>query len=312
MPAADVKPIYILHGSDGFLLEKHRRDVLAAAVGDADPALAVSAFDGEATTSDVLDALRTVPFLTDRRIIVVRDADAFIGRSRQALEAYAARPCETGVLILVVSSLRSQGKFEKRVAEIGRVIDCTPRKRDLPAQVRSAAKRRGKDIDRQAAAALVEWIGPDLLALGNELDKLASYTGDRERITLDDLTAVVRPKEDAEDFALSNAITAGDIPAALRALDRALTARGEEFRVLGNIGWHLRRLRQAQLSRLAGRGLGLRLPPDVARRLNGLLERRSLHRIEADFRRLLRTDLGMKSGLEARAALQGLVVELCL
>src|SRR5215470_11916164 len=103
--AAKVKPqpVYVLHGDEDFL----KRQVLAAlrprVVGPDDDGFAVSTHPGDkATFAAVQDELRTVPFLSPGRLVVVDNADPFVTRFRAALEKYVAAPASTGVLVLDV------------------------------------------------------------------------------------------------------------------------------------------------------------------------------------------------------------------
>ena len=83
MSERDVKPVYVLHGSDTFLRDTHRAEIIGQAVGDADSQLCVCSFDATAELAEVLDELRTVPFLAPLRIAVVTDAD-WLEKSVQA------------------------------------------------------------------------------------------------------------------------------------------------------------------------------------------------------------------------------------
>jgi len=79
-------PVYVLRGTDPFLLEKGRAAVRDRTIGDADPGLAVAEFDGpEAQAAEVLDALRTLPFLAERRLVILREADDFLNKTTRPL-----------------------------------------------------------------------------------------------------------------------------------------------------------------------------------------------------------------------------------
>lgn len=310
------KPVYVFHGDDAFLRDAAREEILSALLGEADPQLCVASFDATAELADVLDELRTIPFLAPHRVVIVRDADAFIAAFREELEKYLQSPSPTASLILMVSSWPKGTRLYKVVDKVGRVLDCSVSgKGDLGPFIRQAAQRRGKKIAPDAAELLAQWIGEDLAALDGEVEKLSLYAGEREVIEGGDVAAVVTATTGPADFALTNALTAGDARAALEALGGMLTRRGEEFKVLGQIGWHLRKVLRAQQLIAAGES------PEAAlsacrvfygkREFLNLLRRRAGEAVRQDFRRMIRADLGMKSGVDASAALQRLVVELC-
>lgn len=329
------KPVYVLSGKDDFLRRQHRRAIIEEVAGGGKPSgdgtargagdLAVSEFEGSAELSAVLDEARTLPLLAARRVVIVADADRFVRAHAKPLLAYMESPATAGVLMLIVNdwppkhggkgSAEAEGeqpaslyaqqdeppkkeldallkKLVEAVAKVGRLIDCTsPEQRDLPARVVKLAAERGKRIRPDAVAELVACIGNNLSGLDSEIEKLSLYVGERAEIVKDDVEAVAYVSAGPKIFALSDAVAAGKTKEALEALDALLLKRGDEFPLLGLIASRLR-------MRLAGREWGSprRLP---ARRTG------------QDFRKVLRADLAMKSGADAKAVMQWLVAALC-
>ncbi len=315
-PEVATKPIFVLLGQDAYLLDAARREVISSVLGEADPQTHLSQYDGTVELATVLDELRTLPFLAGRRVVMISPADDFVSANREVLERYLQSPSPHSVLVLEVASWNARARLGKLVARVGRIIDCTvPDTGSLARWIADAAGRRGKKIDRQAAELLEEWVGRDYALLDAEIEKLSLHAGSRQTLTAEDVSAVSSATAGPEAFALANALTTGDARAALEALGGMLTARGDEFRVLGLIGWHLRRVLAAAEKVRAGtpppKALPGYLPPGPKQALLELIQRRSPASLAGDLRRLLRADLAMKSGANPQAALQELVVSLC-
>ena len=312
---ATVKPVYVLHGEDAFLRDVHRQEIIQLAIGDADTQMCLRTFDATAELADVLDELRTLPFLAPRRVVVVLDADAFVSRHRAALEDFLQSPPDTASLLLIVSSWPSTTRLYKLVGKIGEAVNCRAPHRGLGQWVNRSAQKRGKKIAHDAADLLVEWLGNDLASLDREVEKLALFAGDRHTITAEDVCSLVTSGSGTDPFALTNALVRGEAKVALKALDGMLTSRGEEFRVMGMIASHLRRVLSAQQLAAAGKdpasALNPRMPYHAKNAFLAMLQRRPLRVLEGDFRRLIRADLGLKSGLNPTATLQELIVALC-
>src|SRR3954462_13886751 len=99
------QPVYVLAGDEDFLKRRARDAIPGLALGDADPAFAVSAYPGDKLDfSTVRNDLDTLPFLSPVRIVVVENADPFVTAHRPALEKYAAKSSAAGILILDVTS----------------------------------------------------------------------------------------------------------------------------------------------------------------------------------------------------------------
>ena len=93
-----------------------------------------------------------------------------------------------------------------------------------------------------------------------------------------------------------------------------LQTRGDEFKTLGMISWHLRRALLAKELLAAGRPQREavpRMPPPQRNAFLAMLDRRPAAAFHRDFRLLIRADLAMKSGTDPASALQQLVVGLC-
>ena len=315
MAEATVKPVYILHGGDAFLCDAHRREIISQVIGDADPQVSVVSFDATAELADVLDELRTIPFLSPRRAVIVREADAFVSAHREALEKYLNSPSANSVLVLVVTSWPATTRLYKLVAKIGEVRSCAAVEgANLAKWLAAAAARRGKKLDANAAELLAQWMGNDLAALDQEIEKLSLYVGERGTIKLPDISAVVTAIAGPVAFALTNAITNADTPGAMKALAKMLTRRGNEFAALGSIAWHLRRAMSAQEAICSGTAPANAIPRMPYQQQNAflaMLKRRRLEALRKDLRRLIQTDLAMKSGAPAVGVMQTLVVQLC-
>jgi len=316
MVPADPKPVYVLYGTDEFLQAENRRSVISRIVGSGDPQTCVASFDSTAELSDVLDELRTAPFLGSRRAVVVTDADEFVSEYRGQLEKYLCSPSGTSSLVLSVSSWAKNTRLYRVVAKIGEVIECNgPDPKDAIRYLRELTARRGKKIDPQAVGLMLQWCGDDVGTLDSEIEKLSLYIGERKEITPEDVSRLVTATAGPKAFALTNAITAADTSAALEALSGSITRRGEEFKVLGMIAWHLRRAMRVHQE--MARGAAGEEACRSARVFGGqreflqMIRRRPLRQLRDDFQRLLATDLAMKTGTEPIAAMQQLIVNLC-
>lgn len=311
MSGTAAKPIYILHGEDTFLRDVHHREILAHALEGADPQTCLNTYDASVELAEVLDELRTLPFLAPRRVVIIRDADAFISKYRGQLEDYLQSPPQTATLVLMVSSWPKTTRLFKLVAKVGQVYDCGKPQRGVEQWVANSMGKRGKKIARDAVDLLIAWIGNDLGILDGEIEKLSIYVSSRDTILAEDVSTLVTATAGAGMFALTNAITEGNTASALKALDGMLTTRGEEFRVLGIIAAHLRKALRAQQAVASGKSPDLRMPYSAKNAFLAMLKRRDLNTMQKDFRKLIRADLGMKSGLKASSALQELIVGLC-
>ena len=272
----------------------------------------------EAAIADVLDELRTLPFLADRRVVLIKDADKFISANRETLEKYFDEPSPTGVFILTVQTWAGNTRLAKKLAKVGRLIKVSDIARGrLGSYVADYARReQSKDFGPGAAQLLVELVGDEPGRLCSEADKLAVYIGDKKNITSDDVEKLIGHNRMFGAFAVIDAVTDGNVGAAVERLRNMFaTDRQSEFRVVGAFCYHFRRLFKARalLDEGAGRN-------QIARQL-GLwgnvdgffrqLSRISLEGIGDVLAQLARIDYLVKTGqTDVKIALEQLVLSL--
>src|SRR5688500_461769 len=114
-------PVYALVGEDAFLQLQKLRAILKQLPADAQRV----DVDGErAELADVLDELRSFAMFGGAKLVVVRDADAFITRFRSQLEDYVAKPSDSGTLVLRLKALDKRHNIAKGIAKTGKIEDC--------------------------------------------------------------------------------------------------------------------------------------------------------------------------------------------
>jgi DNA polymerase III delta subunit len=201
-----VKPVYALVGADSLLQQEAIAQIIAQFPRDVQRA----DVDGEsATLSDVLDELRSFAMFGASKLLVVRNADEFISRFRNAMEDYAAAPSDSATLILRLGSLPSNQRIYKAIKKTGEIIDCNAPK-ELAGWAIARAKNNHKiNLAPEAARLLADLIGDDLGRMDNELAKLA-LTSKSGRIGADDVANSVAFQRERQMWDLTNALAAGN------------------------------------------------------------------------------------------------------
>jgi DNA polymerase-3 subunit delta len=315
-----VKAIYAVHGDDAYLRAGALDGIARAALGDDPDDLAVRRFAGEsASLADVLDEVRTLPFLARRRVVIVDNGDPFVTAHRRELEGYAEMPATSGTLVLSVRTWSMATRLAKQVEKVGLSIDCkSPAERELPRWLGQLAKSvHGRKLEDDAAQLLVELVGPEVGLLAAELEKLATYVGDRKAIGREDVARMVGAGRVETIWKLLDAATTGSGAKALDDLDRLVAAGEHPVGLLAAMGSSLRKVHHAGQLRRARRDLR------EACREAGLhpgavdqVQRQHAHlgpsRVDALPAMLLRADLDLKgsSALPPRVVLERLIMEL--
>jgi len=266
----------------------------------------------------VLDELRTAPFLTERRVVVVKGADDFVSENRQLLEKYFDKPCPTGVLVLTVTSWDARTKLAKKLPKVGKLISVTqPKPWQLPARLTEYTRdAHGKNLTKDAAKLIIELTGDNLPRLYSEIDKLATFADTEKVIHVRHIESLIGHNRIFGVFSVIDACLGGNVA---RAVDRLRNMFAEDrtaqFSVVGAFAFHFRRMFNAKV--LLEKGVR---PAEIADRLRiwgnkdsffAQLRKMTLKQIGDNLQQLAATDYAIKTGrTKAEVAVEQLVLKL--
>jgi DNA polymerase-3 subunit delta len=242
------RPIYALFGDDSFLKAESRRAILRALLDGDDDGPAVSRVVGaQVELADVLDDVRTLPFLSPSRVVVVEGADSFVTAHRRELEAYTEHPSGTGVLLLDVTAWTSTTRLARQVERVGLAVDCkAPAERELPRVLKSLAESRHQaKLTDEAVRLLLELVGPELGVLASELEKLGTAVASTGVIESADIARNVRAGRIETIWKVLDAATLGDGAQAITLLDRLIDSGEHPVGLLAAMTANLRKLHHA-------------------------------------------------------------------
>jgi DNA polymerase-3 subunit delta len=243
--------VYIIAGKEEPLVNAQCGELLDELLEPSQRATGLFSPDpAEVTVTDCLDELRTAPFLTEKRVVVLKKADDFISNNRQMLEKYFDAPCPTGRLIMTVKSWDSRTKLAKKLKSVGKLINVTqPKRWQLPPRLIEYTKdAHGKNLPRDAAELLVELTGEELPRLYSEIDKLSVYADKDKTITQKHIESLIGYNRLFNAFAVIDAIIAGQTGTAVQRL-RGMFAddKSSEYTVIGAFAYHFRRMFNAKV-----------------------------------------------------------------
>src|SRR3954471_2811397 len=301
--AGETDPIYLLQGEDD--IEKaglaHEFEEL---VEEGLRAFNVERIHtGDITNGDKLaaavaslaTAVRTLPMMAPRRIVIVLQAQALLVPKRESdvatraleeLEELLNSPDPQTTLVLVAGTLDKRSRMYKLLSRQATMVECGVLESldDAARWVANRVAAAQMKIEPAGARLLAERCGTDVKRLRNDVDRLLLYALGQKTISADDVREIAGPAALQDDWAMTNAIEAGDGRTALKQLALMLDAGAAPEQILGQLGWLVR----------------TKFPVQVP-----ALLRPAVHA-------LFRTDLDLKTSAgEPRVLLERLIVELC-
>lgn len=317
--------VYLLHGEDEYGMSQF---VLAMQEKLGDPSTAemnMTRLAGSYGLDEVRGAAQAMPFLADRRVVVLEDLGRKFKR-KEDQEKFTAL-CEdlpqTTALVLVESKTLKESnwlvKWAKAAGDKAYIRAYTvPKGPQLAKWVQAYTKEQGGEIDFQAASLLAETCGDEPRAAALEVEKLLAYVNYARPVDVADVDELAAfGGKQGDFFQLIDSLAAGDGRKAMDMLKRLLDEQ-DALPLFFSLVGHFRLLLQTREVYEKGGVEGtvaseLGIHPYRAKKLYAQAKTLSLGSLEHIYRRLQDYDYQIKTGqIEGELALETLVAGLTI
>lgn len=247
LKSGEFNNIYLLYGEEGYL-KKQYRDKIATALADKDDNMNYNYYEGnKISVGEVLDLGDTMPFFSERRVLVIENSGWFKKAPEDIEKRIEAFP-DTTYIIFVENEIDKRNRLYKFVSKAGYASEMkTPTASMLEKWVTKICKEEGKKIEKPTIHFLVSHMGADMMMLKNELDKLIGYCYDRNEITVEDVKAVCISQAVDKLYNMIDAISIKDQKKALVLYHDLLVLREPAMRILFNLTNHFRALMELSM-----------------------------------------------------------------
>ena len=245
------QPIVLVCGPDAGLVHERAEKLVNAAVDDPKDPFALVRMEGDTLASEpsrLVEEAHTIPLFGGRRAVWVKSGSRPFAA---AVEAVVASPPVDCRIVIEAGDLKRNAPLRVicEKAKCAVVLPCYPdTERDLARLIDDEMRAAGLSIAPDAREALIPLIGGDRQASRSELRKLALYVYGHDRITLDDVMAVVT---DAASLGLDDVVDAafgGNAAETESQFSRAVAAGTSSGTILS---WAVRHVTQMHKARLA-------------------------------------------------------------
>jgi DNA polymerase-3 subunit delta len=322
-------PAILLLGAEPYLRDICRAQLIEQYVAEAARTWAVSRFSAERGDIEAaLDQAQTLPMLSPQQVVFLENTEAieeFADKKREdaveLLESYLADPAPFTVLVLEAAQLDQRMKLSKLLVEKSLVVtvglgdDPNQRNAAVIALARSLAKEQGVEFEKGAAEDLAECVSADLQRLKTEIEKLATFAGERKTILLEDVASMVISERTTTVWEMADMIASRQGKRALDFLDRLLRSGEEPIFLLGGLLFMYRKLVEASEVKGVVNGWqaarALQMAPEKAESAVRNARKISKPRLLAGMRAFQLADNRLKGGSEdPRAVMEFLIAEL--
>lgn len=323
--------LHILYGTDDFSISE-ALELLKSQAGPQDVLDAnLSRVQASASTLQQVQALcSTVPFLADRRLVIVEGLLSLFdgrrssrrGRSTQdsasewlALADFVPAMPPTTDLVLLDGAVNRGNSLLARLSPLGQAREYPAlRGSRLTDWIRDRANAAGCEISREGVRLLSELVGGNLWTLSSEIEKLSLYCNGR-RAEAEDIRLLVPFANEVNVFNAVDAVMERRFPDALRSMRRLMDGGATGTYIVAMVARQVRLLlltKELESSGVPQPQMGSRLGVTsewVLGKLREQARRYSATSLEALHRGLLETDLAVKTGRIAEGSVAEYLVQ---
>ena len=190
LKSENYKHVYLFTGEEIYLRNQYKKKLQDALISPEDT-VNLNYYQGKGiSVQELIDQGETMPFFSERRLLVVEDSGFFKSASLELAE-YLENIPETTYFLFVENEVDKRGRLYKTVKKYGSVVEFSRQTEDMLMRwILGILKKEQKNITRSTMELFLEKTGTDMNQIGMELEKLLSYTMGREVITAEDVEAI--------------------------------------------------------------------------------------------------------------------------
>lgn len=211
--AGNLKPVYILYGEQSYYIDELVKLFSNLLTEEEKEFNLYTLFGAETDMNEAIVVCRRYPFMADRQVVIVKEAQAADAHNLDKLAAYIKAPSPTTVLVIAFRDDKTKGaKMIAAAKQAGMAFFQSKKVYDnqLPVLIKSYFGARGLNVQDKAAQMLFDNVGSNLSKLYNELDKLIGILGPGATVTPEAVEQHVGVSKDYNVFELVDALAARD------------------------------------------------------------------------------------------------------
>lgn len=209
---------YLLMGEESYFIDKIVDYITENVVDEADREFSQMIYYGrESNVSSVMASLVSYPMLSDKNVVIVKEAQSLKGIEQ--LQHYFKQPLPTTIFVLCYKggNLDKRSALYKKISQDGVVFESVPaRDYEIGDWINELIIGKGKRIEPVALNMLVDHLGTSLSKIDNEIDKLITrIDASVQTITPAHIEENIGISKEFNNFELTKALSLGDKKKAL-------------------------------------------------------------------------------------------------
>lgn len=244
---------YLFFGEETYLIKEYEATLRKAILPDGTEMMNEDSFEEKrATAAAIMDAAETLPFLNDKRLVIVRNSAFFQKNGRkeegEKLKTFLADLPETVCLLFLEEKVEKNNALYKAVVKNGQAVEFKKQaEKDLATWIKKRCKENGISIGEGVLNLFLQTVNHDMENIDGELQKLMAYKGEDTEILAEDIRAVCTVSLEARVFELIKAVAERHPEKAVQIYRTLLSMKESPYMVLSLITRQFRLILETML-----------------------------------------------------------------
>lgn len=206
-------PVYFLHGEEGYFTDALAKEFENILPDDEKDFNQYVLYAPEVDPAQVIDLCHRMPMMSERQVVILKEAQAIRADKLVKLAPYFANPVDTTILVVCHRGAKAKGKeLMAALKQGGAVVLDSPKIRDynLAAFIGEYVRQKGLSAEQKALEMMCDFVGSDLSRLYNEIDKLSDLLPPNAAITPEVIERNIGISKEYNSYELIDAFAAKD------------------------------------------------------------------------------------------------------
>ena len=222
----------------------------------------------ETDMSTVIEEALTMPFISEKKVIVVKNSFIFTGEkvnkditpnNEQVIEFLEKYDGENLVILVITDERKKLTKSLKKSSKLSKVDQMS--EEEIKSWIQNQIHENYKDIKQDALNLFIELTGVNFNIVSQELDKISLFLGDRTTITKNDVSLIINRSLEQNVFLLTEFIQKNQKDKAIQLVKDLIIMKEEPIKLLALITSNYRLYYQCKILAQKGYSGGKLLRP---------------------------------------------------
>ncbi len=244
-----IAPAYFVFGDDSYLRQTSM-DILTSLCGADFREFNLTVLDGaNVEVKDIVEAIGQVPFMSDRRVVVVRDFDKPLTDKEYNTLSNEIKSLSDCTVVF----LKNSGKERAKTNDVSKFcvsVDCSSlNEGEVIEFIENTVTEKGYSISRGTCIKIAKYASCDLARVVGEINKLSSFCAETKLITDVSVDEIVSRDVEFVVYALSNAVAERNAKEAYALVEQGRGDSGKSLGMLSALTNQFRRMLHVLLNK---------------------------------------------------------------